>query len=85
MEYFVYILESEVDGTYYVGVSEDPDKRLKKHNLPHKGFTGRKRPWKIVYVEKFPGKTQALNREKFIKAQKSRVFIQSLIAATGLK
>ncbi len=79
MECFVYILESEMDATYYVGVSEDPLKRLEKHNLPHKGFTGRKQPWKIVYVEQHSNRSEALKREKFIKAQKSRSFIQSLI------
>ncbi len=85
MACYVYILESETDGTYYVGASEDPWKRLEKHNLPHKGFTGSKRPWKIVYLEKFPDRSGALRREKFIKAQKSRVFIQGLIEGQNQK
>ncbi|WP_130276580.1 GIY-YIG nuclease family protein [Cecembia calidifontis] len=36
MIHFVYIIESEADGTFYIGVSSDPEKRLGKHNLPHK-------------------------------------------------
>ncbi|MFC0263269.1 GIY-YIG nuclease family protein [Fontibacter flavus] len=48
MSYFVYIIESEIDGTFYIGISSDPKRRLEKHNLPHKGFTSRKRPWKLV-------------------------------------
>ncbi|RZS97737.1 GIY-YIG nuclease family protein [Cecembia calidifontis] len=79
MIHFVYIIESEADGTFYIGVSSDPEKRLERHNLPHKGFTSRKRPWKLVYKEKFCDKSEALKRERFLKGQKSRQFLLSLI------
>ncbi|MFC3414867.1 GIY-YIG nuclease family protein [Algoriphagus hitonicola] len=79
MEYFVYIIQSELDGTLYVGSSKDPISRLEKHNRPHKGFTARKQPWKLLYAEKFPSKKDALIREKFLKAQKSRAFLWNLI------
>ena len=79
MEYFLYILQSEKDGTFYVGSSADPLKRLEKHNAPHKGFTAKKQPWKLVYQEPFGSKTLALKREKFIKKQKSRDFLSDLI------
>ena len=49
MAYYIYILQSETDGTYYLGSSQDPEKRLEKHNAPHHGYTGRKQPWKLVY------------------------------------
>ncbi|MCW5913544.1 MAG: GIY-YIG nuclease family protein [Chitinophagaceae bacterium] len=32
MGYYVYILRSEVDGTYYKGSTEDPVSRLQDHN-----------------------------------------------------
>ncbi|MBW7840694.1 MAG: GIY-YIG nuclease family protein [Chitinophagaceae bacterium] len=32
MGYYVYILRSEVDGTYYKGSTEDPVRRLQDHN-----------------------------------------------------
>ncbi len=79
MEYFTYIIQSEIDGTFYVGASADPIKRLQKHNAPHPGFTARKQPWKLVYTEKSDSKSEALKRERFIKKQKSRKFILSLI------
>jgi hypothetical protein len=53
MPYFVYIIQSELDGTYYLGASQNPVARLEKHNRPHKGFTARKQPWKLVYTETF--------------------------------
>jgi putative endonuclease len=80
MVYYVYILQSEKDGTFYIGSSQDPNLRLQKHNAPHKGYTSRKQPWKIVYSEKFEAKQDALQRERYLKAQKSREFLLRLIS-----
>ncbi|MCL6258763.1 GIY-YIG nuclease family protein [Aquiflexum sp. TKW24L] len=74
MEYFVYILKSYSDGSFYVGSTSDPAERLKKHNSPHKGYTGKKHPWEFVYVEKFLTKSDAIKRESFIKRQKSKQY-----------
>lgn len=79
MAYYIYILESEKEGTYYIGSSQDPEKRLEKHNLPHQGYTGRKQPWKLVYTEFYNTKSEALSREKFLKRQKSSAFLSDLI------
>jgi putative endonuclease len=83
MAYFVYIIESELDGTYYVGVSKDPPARLEKHNGHHRGFTTRKQPWKLVYTETYETKTEALKRENFLKKQKSREFLAILISGSS--
>ncbi|NVJ85754.1 MAG: GIY-YIG nuclease family protein [Algoriphagus sp.] len=83
MDFYVYILQSELDGSFYVGVSSDPEDRLAKHNRPHKGYTAGKRPWKIVYLEAYPTKKEALRRELEIKRQKSSVFIRGLISSPG--
>ncbi|MFC5623314.1 GIY-YIG nuclease family protein [Algoriphagus winogradskyi] len=42
MEFFTYILQSEKDGSFYIGSSQDPAERLKKHNRMHSGYTARK-------------------------------------------
>ena len=41
--YFTYILQSQKDLSYYIGSSNDPERRLEKHNKPHKGYTARKK------------------------------------------
>ncbi|MHA7131900.1 GIY-YIG nuclease family protein [Algoriphagus namhaensis] len=79
MEYFVYLIESEKDGTFYIGSSTNPKNRLAKHNRPHKGYTAKKQPWKLKYTERFDSKKEAIVRERFLKAQKSRVFLSELI------
>ncbi|WP_339708414.1 GIY-YIG nuclease family protein [Algoriphagus aquimarinus] len=42
MDFFTYILQSEKDGSFYIGTSHDPYERLKKHNRMHGGYTARK-------------------------------------------
>jgi len=79
----VYILESLRDGSYYIGYSKDPEKRLRKHNSSTKGYTSTKKPWCLVHIEKFDAKSEAIKRERFLKAQRNRHFYQSLIAATS--
>ncbi len=48
MTHYVYILKSRSVNKYYIGSSENPDRRLRYHNIIEKGFTSRYRPWKIV-------------------------------------
>lgn len=61
--------------------------RVKKHNTNHKGFTGNTGDWELKYVEPFDTKSDAMKREKEIKAWKSMVRIEQLILlhATGVR
>jgi putative endonuclease len=59
MGFFVYIIQSEVDCSYYKGFSENPLERLMSHNAGTSKFTARKLPWKIVYIEEFLTKREA--------------------------
>ncbi|UJP63855.1 GIY-YIG nuclease family protein [Mongoliitalea daihaiensis] len=83
MVFSVYILQSEKDKSFYVGVSSNPEERLEKHNRPHKGYTARKQPWVLLYTEAYATKTEALKRENYIKSQKSREFIENLISGSS--
>ena len=79
MDYYVYILYSKSLDKFYVGSSDDPVKRLTKHLNEHSGFTAKAKDWYIVYYQMFDSKTLALQREKQIKAWKSRKLILKLI------
>ncbi len=69
IRYYVYIIQSEVDGTFYKGYSTNYLQRLEEHNSGLSQYTSRKTPWKLVYVEEFVSKTEALKREKMLKKQ----------------
>jgi len=60
MGHFVYILQSEENGRYYIGESTDPERRLTHHNSTSTGFTARYRPWQLVFAQEFPTKEEAV-------------------------
>ena len=64
---YVYILICE-DGSYYTGFTQDLKARLEKH-LRGEGsrYTRMKRPERIVYVEWFKTRSEAMRREREIK------------------
>jgi len=77
--FFVYILQSLKDASFYVGQSDDLDRRMSKHFDGLSKYTASKRPWRLVYFEKHVSRSAALRREKEIKSKKSRIYIESLI------
>jgi predicted GIY-YIG superfamily endonuclease len=52
--YFVYMLQCS-DGTYYVGITNDPDRRVAEHNLglDEKAYTHRRPPVRLVHSSAF--------------------------------
>ena len=79
MPHYVYILESLVDGSYYIGYTMNPLVRLQDHNDGRSRYTSRKRPWKLVYSEQYSSKSEAIKRERFLKKQRNKEFYRSLI------
>ena len=67
MPYYVYIIQSQVDGSYYKGYSEHPVLRLFQHNNKESNYTSHKTPWSLIYIEEMESKTAALCREKNLK------------------
>ena len=84
MSYFVYILYSKKIDQYYIGSSYDPDTRLHYHNLGKKGWTKRGIPWKLVFKKEYKDKDIALEKEKYVKKQKSSEFIEKLVSGEYL-
>jgi putative endonuclease len=74
MTYYVYILESLLDGTMYKGYSCDYINRLNEHNAGLSKYTSRKLPWKLIYTEGCANKTAALIREKQLKRANKEYF-----------
>lgn len=79
MPYFVYILQSEKDESYYIGSTQDLDSRLERHNQGRSQYTKPKRPWKLVYSEEHRDRSSAVKRENEIKRRKSKEYIESLV------
>ncbi|HUV05914.1 MAG TPA: GIY-YIG nuclease family protein [Armatimonadota bacterium] len=74
--YFMYILRSARTGRYYIGSAEDPAFRLGEHNQGKVGSTKAHRPWEIVYLEEYATRSEAYARERYVKRQKSRAWME---------
>ncbi len=79
MKFYTYIIQSIKDQSYYIGQTDDLDKRLSQHNEGISKYTSRKKPWKLVYYEEFESRKEAIKRERFLKKQKNREFYKNLI------
>jgi putative endonuclease len=83
MAYHVYIIYSAKLDRYYVGYSEDLDKRLEQHNSGISVFTSSVNDWKLRHEELFSSREEAMKREKEIKKKKSRKYIEWLVSSFG--
>lgn len=76
--WYVYSLQSLKDGNLYIDISENPEKRLKGHNLGMSDSTKFRRPFKIIYIEKCKSRLDARKREKYFKSGFGREFLKNL-------
>jgi putative endonuclease len=75
----VYVLYSQIHDKHYTGFSSDFEARLASHNLfGKKDWSVRYRPWKVIHVETFENKTDAMKREKWLKSGVGRAFIKKI-------
>lgn len=86
---YVYLLQSRLDGSYYVGWTTDPVRRLVEHNEGLSSWTRRKRPWQLLGVEAHPTPEAARRYEYTLKRSphKLAVFKKRMLnqAARGLQ
>jgi putative endonuclease len=79
--FITYILYSEKLNSYYVGSTGNLIDRLIRHNSGRSTYTKRGIPWIVVYKKEYETKSEAYQTELYIKSQKSRKYIEDLIAA----
>jgi putative endonuclease len=77
--YFTYVLWSSKLSKRYVGATEDLVKRLHEHNQGKNKFTKGGTPWILVHAEEFVTKTEALQREIFLKSGQGRKWLDDII------
>jgi putative endonuclease len=67
MKFYVYILQSSRDGTYYIGQTNNLRDRILRHNKGSIKSTKNKKPYKLCYFEEFNKRIDAMSREWEIK------------------
>ena len=80
----VYVLRSEIDGRYYVGMTSDIKKRIHEHNTGKTKSTKGYRPWKLLHLEDYPDIMTARKREKYLKSGYGKQWLKRKYAAVAI-
>ena len=78
VKYYVYAIKSKRDGRIYVGMSFNPELRLKQHNQGKNPSTRPWRLWNIIYKKSFESRPEARKEEKRLKSGFGKEFLKSL-------
>jgi putative endonuclease len=70
--FYIYVLWSDSLGRYYTGSTQDIPERLRRHNAGHCLATRPGVPWRLIYQEQFPTRSEAVAREKYYKTGRGR-------------
>ncbi len=76
--FWVYVLENSA-GLFYIGQTEDLERRLGQHNDPSadaRKYAVKNRPWRLVWSELHETRASAMRRERQIKSMKSARWIR---------
>ncbi len=73
--YCVYVIKSQSHNTRYIGSTDNALKRIKEHNLGKCRYTSGRKPWKLIYQEKYLNRSEAIKREKFLKSGQGRKWL----------
>ncbi len=84
MEFFVYLIRSQVDGRLYKGQSTNLQRRIIEHNSGKtkstKGFV----PWDLIYFEKFETIEESIARERYFKTGSGREYLKTILSKIAL-
>ena len=75
--WYVYILVSQADpARHYVGITNDLQPRLVRHNSGQMLHTVKFRPWQIDTAIAFSSNAKAVSFERYLKSHSGRAFAQ---------
>lgn len=78
MFYYVYILQSQKNNSFYIGYTSDLQKRFKKHNSGENKATKPFIPYKLIFYVAFLNRIDAKNREIYLKSGYGRKTINTM-------
>ncbi len=82
---YIYILKSKRDGRYYLGSTNDTQRRFLEHNLGKVYSTKRMLPFEFVFQQEFPSLRLARQIEIKLKKLKRKDYIEKIIEVGYIK
>ncbi len=77
--FFVYIIKSSVKNWFYVGFSDNIERRLKEHNGGQLSSTKGNKPYNLHYVQIAGSRNEARDLEKYLKVRWNKESLLELI------
>jgi putative endonuclease len=81
--YNLYIIQSLTTGKFYIGHTNDLQRRLLEHNSGQTKSTRSGKPWILVYTKEYSSNIEAGREELRLKKMKSHKFIEDYINNPG--
>lgn len=82
--YHIYVLQSEKHGKRYVGQTrKSVEERLFEHNSGRTKWTHANGPFFILYTEEYETRSEAMQREKFLKSGQGRKRLSMKLASVS--
>jgi putative endonuclease len=79
MNYYVYIIYNTKHDKFYIGQTDNLNKRIYEHKNKLALYTSKyDGDWLFLYYQKFKSRSEAMLREKFLKQQKNKDFYKNL-------
>lgn len=72
--YYVYILRSIKDDSFYIGSTSNLKERIFRHNRKQSMYTSSKTPYKLVWYSAFIDKIKSIKFEKYLKSSSGFAF-----------
>jgi putative endonuclease len=77
--FYVYILFNSSKNFIYIGYSEDLKQRVEEHKEGKVKSTISHLPLKLIFYEAYPTKSDAKRREKYLKSNKGRTTLMTML------
>jgi len=77
--FYVYILRSLKDRQFYVGYTDNLQRRISSHTAGKISSTRFRRPLELIYYEASHKQSDALRREKYLKSTYGKRYIKNRI------
>ena len=75
--YYTYLIQSEKDGKFYTGFTDDLRNRLNEHNTGKVKSTRTRGPFRLVYYEACLHEQDATAREKYLKTGMGKRYMKN--------
>ena len=77
--WYVYVLRSAKDKQFYIGSTNDVERRLQQNQRGENLSTAKRLPVELLYFEGHRSKEDAVRREKYFKTTKVRITLRQVL------